>query len=80
MRITHTYALLEVSPAVYDEVARLLRAAGYAEAINSGEIDMHGLALTRSEATIVTAEEPPAPGSDTFDPFLCDARGTSHPR
>ena len=44
--MTHTYALLEVSNATYQEVKRKLMDAGYAHAINSdGEIDMHGIAL-----------------------------------
>lgn len=32
------------------------------------------------QPAFVKTEVPPAPGSDTFDPFLCDARGTSRPR
>jgi len=48
-RMTHTYALLEVSASVYDEVEHLLRAAGSDEAIQDGEIDMHGLALVKAE-------------------------------
>jgi hypothetical protein len=49
-RTTHTYALLEVSAAAYDEVASKLRACGYGSSINDeGEIDMHGIALVRSQ-------------------------------
>jgi hypothetical protein len=44
--MTHTYALLEVSPAVYEEIAAKLREAGYSHAFNvQGEIDMHGIGL-----------------------------------
>ena len=44
--MTHTYALLEVSNAAYQEVKRKLIDAGYGSAVNSdGEIDMHGIAL-----------------------------------
>lgn len=34
----------------------------------------------QGQPAFVKTEIPPAPGSDTFDPFLCDARGTSRPR
>jgi len=47
---THTYAVLEVSPAAYREIRALLKAAGYEHAFHlerEGEvIDMHGIALT----------------------------------
>jgi len=47
--MTHTYALLEVSPAVYDEIAAKLREAGYEQAFgDNGELDMHGIAIVRS--------------------------------
>lgn len=50
--MTYTYAELEVSRATYEEVRAKLDAAGYGHAINprTGAIDMHGLALVRSEA------------------------------
>jgi hypothetical protein len=45
---THTYVTLTVSTTAYDEIAFLLRTAGYSHAFNEdGEIDMHGLALVR---------------------------------
>jgi glucosamine 6-phosphate synthetase-like amidotransferase/phosphosugar isomerase protein len=48
--MTHTYALLPVSPAVYEEIARKLREAGYSHAFNAeGEIDMHGIALVADD-------------------------------
>lgn len=47
LRQTHTYAELEVSAAAYDEIAKLLRTAGYHQAfMEDGTIDMHGIGLT----------------------------------
>lgn len=46
--MTYTYALLEISRAAYDEIAEKLKAVGHEQAImDGGEIDMHGIALTR---------------------------------
>jgi hypothetical protein len=46
--VSHTYVLFEVSPAVYEEIERRLREAGYEHAFNDqGEIDMHGIALVK---------------------------------
>lgn len=52
MRSAYTYALLEVSPACYDEIRALLAAAGYQQAFHADAqgtvvIDMRGLALCR---------------------------------
>ena len=48
LRQTHTYVELELSPAAYDEITAKLREAGYDHAfMDDGEIDMHGLAVTR---------------------------------
>lgn len=56
-RITHTYALFEVSAAAYDEVASRLRECGYGSSINDeGEIDMHGIALVRAHVPTSTQE------------------------
>lgn len=50
LRTTHTYALLEVSKAAWDEIASKLREAGYKHAFgDDGEIDMHGIALVKQE-------------------------------
>ena len=58
--MTHTYALLEVSAAAYEEIAKKLREAGYDHAFNAeGEIDMHGIGLSRAAAT--EAEGPGSP-------------------
>jgi len=43
--MTHTSALLEISPAAHAEIAQLLRAAGYDHAIDHDQIDMQGIAL-----------------------------------
>lgn len=44
--MSHTYALLEVSATAYDEIRKLLEAAGYGHAFaDDGAIDMHGIAL-----------------------------------
>ncbi len=45
--MTHTYAVLEVSQAVYDEIRAKLEAAGYDHAFHEDPdvIDMHGIAL-----------------------------------
>lgn len=56
-RQTHTHANLEVSQAVYDEIAGKLRAAGYDDAFGrNGEIDMHGIALVVACPDDPTAE------------------------
>jgi len=44
--MTHTYALLEVSPATFEEIRQKLVDAGY-EQVHDGQIDMNGLALTK---------------------------------
>ena len=47
---THTYAVMEVSQACYDEIALLLLDAGYGHAfMEDGEIDMHGIAVKPKE-------------------------------
>ena len=45
---THTYALLELSAAAYEEIERKLREAGYDHAFDEdGVIDMHGIGVGR---------------------------------
>lgn len=51
--MTHTYAILEVSPEVYKEIADKLRAADYHHAFSGDVIDLHGLAI-QPEAPIIT--------------------------
>lgn len=57
---TYTYALLEVSPAAYDEIKRLLDAAGHKDQFhdthNGVVIDMYGLALQRGKESESTEE------------------------
>jgi len=46
LKQTHTFAVLEVSKAAYDEIATKLRAAGYDHAfVADDQIDMHGIGL-----------------------------------
>lgn len=42
-----TVAELEVSPATFDEITRLLRAAGYDHALHLGGVDLSGIQLVR---------------------------------
>lgn len=52
IRSTHTYALLPVSAAAYDEIHKALTEAGYDHVfMEDGAIDLHGLALTKKEWT-----------------------------
>lgn len=47
--MTHTFAVLELSPAAYDEIAHKMREAGYGHVfMDDGAIDMHGIGVTRS--------------------------------
>lgn len=47
---THTYAVLDLSKAAYDEIAEKLRAAGYDHAfMDNGVIDMHGIGVAIEE-------------------------------
>jgi hypothetical protein len=55
--MTHTFALLELSPAAYDEICGKLRAACYDHAINvDGTIDMHGIGISRGDAAASVEE------------------------
>jgi hypothetical protein len=48
-----THANLEVSDDTYNEIRRLLKAAGYTHAFGSdGTIDMHGIALVKQEIRV----------------------------
>lgn len=50
--MSHTFALLDVSPAAYAEIREKLKAAGYDHALHGdGVIDLHGLALTTEHET-----------------------------
>lgn len=48
--MTHTYATLDVSKAVFDEIAAKLRAAGYDHSFDGNVIDMHGIGLVAAPA------------------------------
>lgn len=52
--MTHTYAILEVSQAAYDEIKAKLKAVEYQHAFHEDDeynvvIDMHGIALTKEK-------------------------------
>lgn len=47
--MSHTYVVLAVSQAAYDEIRGKLAEAGYQHSFNGEEIDMHGLALAPDE-------------------------------
>lgn len=54
--MTHTYALLEISPAAYEEIKTKLEAAGYADQFHDQDdgkvaIDMHGIAVIEETIT-----------------------------
>lgn len=56
MRVTHTYAILEVSPTTYAEIRAKLMVAGYEHALNRDDkggdvIDMHGIAIAEARET-----------------------------
>lgn len=62
-RVTHTYVLLEVSEAAYEEIRAKLEAAGYQHVFHdnpdapaSPRIDMHGIALV-PEVEMIGQEE-----------------------
>ena len=61
MRSTHTYAILEVSAAVYAEIREKLKAAGYDHAFhlddNREVMDMHGIALRVEDRVVQAARE-----------------------
>ena len=61
--MTYTYAILNVSPRTYTEIAERLKAAGYQSAFQEeGDdgvvIDMHGIALARASLPDATETEP----------------------
>lgn len=61
IRSTHTYAIMELSPAAYAEIRSKLIEAGYSQSImREGELDMDGLAValeTAAPETDPQAEE-----------------------
>lgn len=53
--MSHTYAVLELSAAAYDEIANKLKEAGYDHAFDIQSdgrvvIDMHGIGVTAEKA------------------------------
>ena len=45
MRSTHTYVVMQLSPAVWAEIKAKMVEAGYQHAIDGDTIDMHGIAV-----------------------------------
>lgn len=43
--MSHTYVVLDISPAAYNEIKRKLVAAGYDHTFHEDVIDMHGIAV-----------------------------------
>lgn len=59
MRSTYTYAVLDLSPAAYEEIRQKLTDAGYGHAFHTGRdgrtvIDMRGIAVAASAAPATT--------------------------
>jgi hypothetical protein len=55
MSATHTYVVLPVSAAAFEEIKRKLTEAGYSHAFGEHGIDMHGLVVAPEKA--MTTEE-----------------------
>ena len=63
MKTTHTFALLELSPAAFEEIASKLREAGYGHAFTEhadgrAVIDMHGIAVLPLPPQVLAAPAP----------------------
>lgn len=65
MRTTHTYAILKISEAAYEEIRTKLEAAGYSHAFHANDdapaspiIDMHGIAIAPEVEMIGQVEQP----------------------
>jgi hypothetical protein len=61
MRQTHTFATLAVSASTFEEVERLLRAAGYGHVFIDDVIDMNGIGLVLEETCTPEAIAPGCP-------------------
>lgn len=52
-RVTHTYVILELSSAAYQEIRKKLEAAGYSDQFHEDDgrevIDMHGIAVAEEK-------------------------------
>lgn len=64
LNVTHTYALMDVSKATFDEIKKKLEDAGYQHAIHETEgeptaLDMHGIALCVEQPEDVGRPVPP---------------------
>lgn len=76
--VTHTYAVLPVSAAAYEEIKAKLEEAGYADQFHelSGRgvvIDMHGIALQREPGRCTVSH----PGNKVCGATLCQCEKCS---
>ena len=54
MRVTHTFAVMQLSEAAYGEIRKSLEQAGYDHAfLEDGLLDMHGIAVGQKPAAAV---------------------------
>lgn len=74
IRTTHTYAVLDVSPAAYGEIRAKLEAADYQHAFHQTDagmvIDMHGIALRIQDGPPKSDEDRSEPHGDVA-PAIC---------
>ncbi len=55
---THTYVVAEVSQAAYDEIAGILKEAGYGHVFDEdGTIDMHGIGIQSNGICATSCKE-----------------------
>ena len=52
MKVTHTYAILELSSESYAEIREKLQAAGYSDQFHGSVIDMHGIGVSDASAAL----------------------------
>jgi hypothetical protein len=71
--VTHTYALLEVSPGAFAEIRDKLTAAGYGHAANVVEIDMHGIGLVAEQPKAEVYSRPECTFNYCPNPEWCKA-------
>lgn len=63
VKMTHTYAVLQISDSAFEEISKLLTKAGYTDHLHVDNgapiIDMHGIALADSHWSPYTDHRPP---------------------
>jgi hypothetical protein len=73
--VSHTFALLEVSPEAYAEIAAKLREAGYDHAFYDEALDMHGIALIEKKPPKQTVLEKLTLHEDGTPRHVCGLMG-----